>query len=343
MQVLLALGGKMGSLIMSSWLQQHGICTHEACDWYELTAILQELFQDGSYIQNSPNYSSIAEKHNTGTTRTTIFIILIDIMLLDLSTDIWKDQINFLDRYRGRAEFSWILNHDTSSNIKKELVKKGHLLMVNRPLYKTKMIQIIESAIRESDLQKKMNPLISTIVDKEMLKCLEMVTIQSDGKLDGNHNTSDAFGEHFNEPFLSQNETINNCFVELTEVHSDGNELRGHENDQVGGANDIRCATSSKITGKQTSLEGLHILLAEDTPILQRVATIMLEKLGAKVVAVGDGLQVVNALHFQPKPDKYQEESPQANDNPSSQTEKSDFSMYDLILMDCQVKFDLHT
>lgn len=59
-------------------------------------------------------------------------------------------------------------------------------------------------------------------------------------------------------------------------------------------------------------------MLAEDTPVLQKVATIMLEKLGAKVVAVGDGLQTVNALH--------QEGGNKSREPP-----------YDLILMDCQV------
>ncbi|XP_063946486.1 histidine kinase 1 isoform X3 [Daucus carota subsp. sativus] len=335
--VLLALGGKMGRLIMSSWLQQHGISTYEACDWNELTSILQELFQDGSYIQNLPNHSSIAEKHNTGDTRTSTFIIVIDIVLLNLSTGIWKEQISFLDRYRGRAKFAWILNHDTSSNIKKELSKKGHLLMVNRPLYKTKMIQIIESAIRDSELQTKINPLISTVVDREMHECLEMGPIQSEGKLEGNHNTSDGFEKNSSKPFLSPYAAVNNCFVELTEVHSDKNDLRRREQDQRGTSNDIQCLTSSNTRGSQTSLQGLRILLAEDTPVLQRVATIMLEKLGAEVVAVGDGLQVVNALHFVPKPDKYQEDSPQADENPGSQTEESCFSTYDLILMDCQM------
>ena len=60
--------------------------------------------------------------------------------LLDLSTDIWKDQINFLDNFSGKAKFAWMLNHDTSNAIKMELRKKGHFLMVNKPLYKAKMI-----------------------------------------------------------------------------------------------------------------------------------------------------------------------------------------------------------
>ncbi|KAL8124098.1 histidine kinase 1-like [Apium graveolens] len=333
--ILLALNGKMGSLIMSSWLRKHGIFTYEACDWNELTAILQDLFQDGSFLQNSTNNCSIAEKLNPGNRRTN-FIILVDIILLDLSTDIWKEQLNFLDRYHGRAKFAWILNHDTSSNIKKELYKKGHLLMVNRPLCKTKMIQIIESATTESELQKKIAPLVSKIVHKETHKCLEMGPIQSDAKVERNYNTSDAFVEHFNETFLSQNEAGNNCFVELTDVHSDRYELRRHQNVQTGTENDIRC-TGLKTMDKQTSLEGLRILLAEDTPVLQRVATIMLEKLGAKVVAVGDGMQVVNALHFQAKPDSYEDECFQADDKPCNQTEEYDFPVYDLILMDCQM------
>ncbi|KAL8115311.1 hypothetical protein AgCh_021963 [Apium graveolens] len=108
------------------------------------------------------------------------------------------------------------------------------------------------------------------------------------------------------------------------------------ENDQTGAEIDIRC-TGLKTLDKQTSLEGLPILLEEDTAVLQRVVTIMLEKLGAKVVAVGDGMQVVNALHFRPKPESYEDECFQADDKPCNQIEESDFPVYDLILMDCQM------
>lgn len=44
---------------------------------------------------------------------------------------------------------------------------------------------------------------------------------------------------------------------------------------------------ASKAVNEQKSLEGLRIMLAEDNPILQRVATIMLEKMGAIVIDVG--------------------------------------------------------
>ncbi|KAL8089704.1 hypothetical protein AgCh_039258 [Apium graveolens] len=48
-------------------------------------------------------------------------------------------------------------------------------------------------------------------------------------------------------------------------------------------------------------------------------------------------MQVVNALHFQPKPESYEDECFQTDDKPCNQTEESDFPVYDLILMDCQM------
>ncbi|KAL8124790.1 hypothetical protein AgCh_012447 [Apium graveolens] len=126
--------------------------------------------------------------------------------------------------------------------------------------------------------------------------------------------------------------------VQVTEIHNfDQDDLMTEDIYILDYHSDIIFWVGQQTMDKQTSLEDLRILLAEDTPVLQRVATIILEKLGAKVVAVGDGMQVVNALHFQPKPESYEDECFQADDKPCNLTEESDFPVYDLILMDCQM------
>jgi signal transduction histidine kinase/AmiR/NasT family two-component response regulator len=63
-------------------------------------------------------------------------------------------------------------------------------------------------------------------------------------------------------------------------------------------------------TGRATRVEGLHVLLAEDTPTNQEVTRAMLRQLGCLVTVVSDGRQAVEAFRRQPP---------------------------DLILMDCQM------
>jgi CheY-like chemotaxis protein len=87
---------------------------------------------------------------------------------------------------------------------------------------------------------------------------------------------------------------------------------------------------SSFSSKRVKDLEGLRILLAEDTPVLQRVATIMLEKMGATVIAVGDGLQAVEILNCRP-------ETLLQNGNPNSTVEIRNLPPIDLVLMDCQM------
>lgn len=73
-------------------------------------------------------------------------------------------------------------------------------------------------------------------------------------------------------------------------------------------------------------LAGMHILLVEDTPVLQRLASMMLKKLGAEVTVVGDGLQAVEAVAQAVK-------STEAAEGTGLQTTAK--KNFDLILMDC--------
>jgi hypothetical protein len=88
---------------------------------------------------------------------------------------------------------------------------------------------------------------------------------------------------------------------------------------------------SVTIGGGQTPgvFSGMHILLVEDTPVLQRLASMMLKKLGADVTIVGDGLQAVQAVAqavdfiHRSREDEGLQEAPNKH--------------FDLILMDCAV------
>eukprot|EP00850_Spirogloea_muscicola_P005461 SM000025S08356 [mRNA] locus=s25:281624:287890:- [translate_table: standard] len=54
--------------------------------------------------------------------------------------------------------------------------------------------------------------------------------------------------------------------------------------------------SAAKTGESPRALAGFRILVAEDTPVLQRLATMMLKKLGAHVVAVNDGREAVLAV-----------------------------------------------
>lgn len=283
LKVVLALNGNTGRMILSKWLIKIGVPTWEACEWNELTHILQDLFLPTRFPQNLTYELSKVESLSKQEMEASVFIIVVDIGLLNLSTDIWKEQLNFLDTFNRIAKFAWVLNHDTSNTIKMELHKRGHLLMVNEPLYKSKMIQIMEAAIKE------------TSHNTTTHECFE-IDAHSDPE-----SSNESEKSEFIVSSYSRYGTVNNRFLELTEVSSERGKF---------GTNGTVVAVHSNT---QKSLEGVRILLAEDTPILQRVATIMLEKMGAIVVVVGDGVQAVEALqdHIPPP--------------------------YDLVLMDCQM------
>ena len=66
----------------------------------------------------------------------------------------------------------------------------------------------------------------------------------------------------------------------------------------------------------------------------------MLEKMGAKVIAVGDGLQAVEVLNCSLRGNVCRRESPGNDGNTGLQTDIQESQSYDLILMDCQVRND---
>ncbi|PIN09511.1 Sensory transduction histidine kinase [Handroanthus impetiginosus] len=305
--VLLALNGRMTRLIMKKWLRKNGVCAREASDWNELTVSLQELFNATTYDQTSPTTHLENQKSRAKSSLSSVFIIVIDIGLLDLSTEIWKQQLNFLDEYCGRANFAWILNHDTSNAIKAELRQRGHLLMVNRPLYKAKMTQILEAVARAKSVQIEKN-----MTDGKFDELLEIDALHS-----GSMSSDDS------DIIVNVNLDEDSC--KRTNLVK-GRSKEGYLSTKLNDEEDEGCgACSYKAVNEQRSLEGLRILLAEDTLVLQRVATIMLEKMGAKVVVVGDGLQAVDALKHKIQSNEYGDELvPQ-------------LLPYDLILMDCQM------
>ncbi|XP_022855719.1 histidine kinase 1 isoform X3 [Olea europaea var. sylvestris] len=354
--VLLALNGRMTRMIMSQWLQKNGLNTYEASDWNELTQNLQELFK----VQSLNSLSKPEESILLDSIASDL-IIIIDIGLLDLSTDVWKQQLNVLHGYFGRVKFAWILNHEISNTIKTELRSRGHLLMVNRPIYKAKMIQILEAVTQDRSfpLQNNVNGLQTTLVERQLHECLEIdslcstsaISDDSDKSEKASSNTISALhgaeksSEHFSEA-LSLQRIIrsNGSSSDLTQVNLEGSasdmdglgQRRTKEQHWTRSCpEDKGGACLHKVVNVQKSLEGLFILLAEDTPVLQRVATIMLEKMGAKVVVVGDGIQAVDSLQYSTHSNEYRKES--LLDNGYLRTTQTETLPYDLVLMDCQM------
>ncbi|MED6108456.1 Histidine kinase 1 [Stylosanthes scabra] len=388
--VLLALHGNMSRLITSKWLQKNGVCTIEASEWNGLTQVLRDLFHSRSPVHNNDNFDAHypateglkSKLLNILDMKNPVFIIVVDIGLLDLSTDIWKEQLNFLHRYFGRARFVWMLNHDTSNNIKMEIRRKGNVLMVNKPLYKAKMVHILEAVMKERnlELQKRNNMIGSRAAAKEgeLYEFLEIDSTHFDVGSSDDSDTSETVGsnpvsvngdkqlELVTRSPPSSTYKINNSLVGLTNEHlEDNNNARKEEScqsspsssnhaieeiepkslstkessqgeDSERGETHRAAGPNNNAVNGKNSLEGLRILLAEDTPVLQRVATIMLEKMGASVVAVGDGQQAVDALHCMLGVEDCRRDSLQKDRNTRSQTEILT-SPYDLILMDCQM------
>ncbi|GAU34201.1 hypothetical protein TSUD_209830 [Trifolium subterraneum] len=307
--VLLALHGNMSRLITSKWLKKNGVVTMEASEWNGLTQVLKELFHAKTPTHNNEfdaHYSahrglksklpSLQELTNP------TFVIAVDIDLLDLSTDIWKEQLNFLHKYYARGKFIWLQNHDSSNTVKTELRKKGHILIVNKPLYKAKMIHILEDVIKERNIEVPKKNMITprtTVKESDLHESFE---------IDYNHcDVASSDGSDISEIGSSNPSSLylkSNCLLGLTNEYLEQNNSRKEASiSKREKGEDSECGRvngSTKAVNGKKSLEGLRILLAEDTAVIQRVATIMLEKMGAIVVAVGDGQQAM------PKMDGYE-------------------------------------
>ncbi|KAL0380629.1 UNVERIFIED_CONTAM: Histidine kinase [Sesamum angustifolium] len=296
---------------------------------------LTELFKARIYTQNSLVECPTTDEQNAESCLTSGFIIIIDIGLLDLSTEIWKQQLNFLDKYCCRANFAWILNHETSNAIKAELRKRGHILMVNRPLYKAKMIQIFEAVIRDRSVQleKNMVALQTPTADGQFHEFLEIDALHSgsassdDSEKSENESCTRERAFHVRE---KASKNLSRATFSQSMILGDYSDL----------ANVNLQDTSNRNNLVQARVKEQHLTKSncedqEDTPVLQRVAAIMLEKMGAKVVVVGDGLQAVEALKDKKRLYEYRDES--FPEDGRLKTNHVEALPYNLILMDCQM------
>ncbi|XP_010548269.1 PREDICTED: histidine kinase 1 [Tarenaya hassleriana] len=361
--VLLALYGSVGRTITSSWLRKLGIATVEASDWNELTQIIRDLFQTEIQYKGFDSQHTIAdslkvELQKIQEIKNPAFVVVVEIGILDLSTDIWREQLNYLDRFSSKAKFAWMLKHDTSNAVKMELRRKGHVLMVNRPLYKAKMIQILEAVIkdRKKEAQKRSSSSGSRNAghgDDESHECLEIDSTQYDTC--SSDDSSDVSREKQSDKLSSKRQPLKNGLVDTAHPFSDSNNdstsgslieseqaktqkpTEYSEREHPGDRENLLCSGNAPSEQNQKSLEGIRILLAEDTPVLQRVATIMLEKMGAIVTVVGDGQQAVDALNYRLNPQDQTQESEDDADNINQQNWFQNPAPYDLILMDCQM------
>jgi len=352
LQVMLSMYGSTARMITSKWLRKHGIATVEASDWNELTQIIRDLLETGSRDNSFDSQHNIsdplrAELSNIVEIKNPVFVIVVDIGVLDLTTNIWKEQLNYLDRFSNKAKFAWLLKHDTSNTVKTELRRKGHVMMVNKPLYKAKMIQILEAVIKNrkrglcNDLRNRGNG------SDESHDCLEIDPTQFDtcSSDDSSETSGEKQVDKSVKPSTLHSPVLKNYLIDATTSNDDSTSASMTQKNPEEEDWKDRLYSGIALDGKnQKSLEGIRILLAEDTPVLQRVATIMLEKMGATVTAVWDGQQAVDSLNYKsinaqaPTEEHKSFEEETANKVTTRETSLRNSSPYDLILMDCQVQ-----
>lgn len=324
--VVLATVGSMERMIISQWLGKKKVSTLETSEWHELTQILRELLDPISPVSSNgfdAPYSSSeplkAEMTNIKALIDPVYVVVIDIALLDLSSDLWREQLNSLDIFHRKAMFAWVVNHQTTSPIKTELSREGQNIVVSKPLYKGKMIQILETAVRGNNLG--------------MQHRISSTTNEGNGEEIRGSIASYSASKH---------QTFRKCSFEFSSICPGESSSRREdlihtmfrERHQIGSSRrDQPCSSSNSSGNQKRILEGLRILLAEDTPLIQIVACKILEKVGATVNVVPDGLQAVEALNRM----LAAESSRRRSLLQGSPSETPDTPRFDLILMDCQM------
>lgn len=195
------------------------------------------------------------------------------------------------DIFHRKAMFAWVVNHQTMSPIKTELSREGQNIVVSKPLYKGKMIQILETAVRGKNLG--------------MLSRISSTTNEGNGEEITGGNGEEIRGSIASYS-ASKHQTFRKCSFEFNsrcpgESSSRTEDLihtMFRERHQIGSScRDQPCSSTNSSGNQNRTLEGLRILLAGDTPLIQIVACKILEKVGATVNVVPDGLQAVEALN----------------------------------------------
>ncbi|KAL5752468.1 hypothetical protein ACOSQ2_022975 [Xanthoceras sorbifolium] len=360
--VLLALKGSMGRLVISKWLRKHRVPMLDTSEWNELTHILLELFHprmhdNGFELEDSLSESVQAEMPIIKAMKDPIVIVVFDIEILDFSTDIWREQLNYLHEFSLLVKFAWMLNYDTPSAVKMELRRRGQPLVVNKPLYKAKMVHIFDSVKKElfpETQNESPDDVRATRSDCPSHQEAEVASnrVEAGSSIKSNSSSAQDVGETRNGKFASCSTSFKNGFVELREASAPKTDhsfqTRSIPKQQcqdskfsvqpsINGTSpkDQVPSISSKAVGEPKCLQGIRILVVEDTPLLQKVAKAMLERLGAIVFIVGDGLQAVDALNAMLGAEMSRRASLLQGSWPETPPRES--PQYDLILMDCQM------
>ena len=95
-------------------------------------------------------------------------------------------------------------------------------------------------------------------------------------------------------------------------------------------------ANQKQLLGGSKALAGVRVLLAEDVAMLQRLAVLMLSKMGAKVVAVSNGEEAVAAVTRSREARMMSQRGSRLCGEEDGNEEGE--NVFDVVLMDCQVR-----